>query len=393
MDAKVQLPAVAPAQSFPTSAVHAPGRTGTVDRDLRLDLLRGFCLFAMTIDHVEGRESWIYAISPAHAIQLVTAAECFVFVSGVVAGLVYGSVAASHGLWRATARIFSRIGKLYAVIVGLALFYLVLGFLFPSLFSEYRSDPVDAIVAALTLRVDRTDLFAMYIVFLALAPVVFYAVQAGKTWPVLAVSALVWLGSLTYPNNFELPIPVSFQFGSWQVIFVLGLVLGYHRTGLADVVGRHRTLFLSYQALISLLAIALLAVKRLVESGVLNASLPAMAALTAGAEGGFAAALSDNARLAPIRMFTALVYVQAFLLVVHYLFRPLRAGLGWFLIPLGQASLYVYTMHLVLLYVLLQFVPGFDELPEPFYGFGLIGIVVLLWAMVKTRFLFFLIPR
>ena len=120
MDPKVQPSPVAAAQSNPTAAAEPHARPRTVDRDLRLDLLRGFCLFAMTIDHVEGRESWIYAISPAHAIQLVTAAECFVFISGVVAGLVYGSVAASHGLRRAATRVFSRIGKLYAVIVGLA---------------------------------------------------------------------------------------------------------------------------------------------------------------------------------------------------------------------------------------------------------------------------------
>ncbi|MDQ0799441.1 OpgC domain-containing protein [Arthrobacter sp. SLBN-112] len=39
--------------------------------------------------------------------------------------------------------------------------------------------------------------------------------------------------------------------------------------------------------------------------------------------------------------------------------------LGWFLIPLGRATLYVFIMHVVL---------------------------GLLWVMVRTRFLFRLIP-
>ena len=61
--------------------------------------------------------------------------------------------------------------------------------------------------------------------------------------------------------------------------------------------------------------------------------------------------------------------------------------------PSRQASLYVYAMHLVVVYLLLPLFPGFYSIPEPLYGLALFGIVLLLWAMVKTRFLFFLVPR
>ena len=369
----------------------------TGERDLRLDLLRGYCLFAMTIDHVAGPQSWLYRVSAAWAIQLVSAAECFVFISGVVAGLVYQGVIAAEGLRGATVRIFKRIGKLYGVVVGLTLFYLALGYLFPTFFGDYWSDnPLETLVGALTLRYDPTGLFAMYILFLALVPLLFFAIGEGKTWLVLVCSALVWVGNLAFPHYFETPFSLYFRFGSWQFIFVTGLVLGYHRAKLLELVRRWCPVYTGYAVLITLLALALLRFNGAVQAGSWDGALPGLSGpLPAPVyqEGGLSEALYDNVRLPPARMFTAFVYIQVFLLLVHYCYQPLRAALGWLLLPLGQASMYVYTMHLLVVYLLLPLIPGFFAIPEPFYGFALFGVVLTLWAMVKTRFLFFLIPR
>src|ERR671939_470974 len=55
-------------------------------RDPRLDLLRGFCVFAMIVDHVGGA-SWLYAVTGGNRGP-ITAAEGFVFLSGLVLGIV-----------------------------------------------------------------------------------------------------------------------------------------------------------------------------------------------------------------------------------------------------------------------------------------------------------------
>ncbi|MDP9371380.1 MAG: OpgC domain-containing protein, partial [Chloroflexota bacterium] len=65
-------------------------------RDLRLDLLRGFAVFAMAVDHLGG-PSWLYALTGGNRF-FVSAAEGFVFISGVVAGIVYGARARRDGL-------------------------------------------------------------------------------------------------------------------------------------------------------------------------------------------------------------------------------------------------------------------------------------------------------
>ena len=56
-------------------------------RDLRVDLLRGFCIFAMVVDHFGG-DSWLYAITGGNRFY-VSAAEGFIFISGFIMGQAY----------------------------------------------------------------------------------------------------------------------------------------------------------------------------------------------------------------------------------------------------------------------------------------------------------------
>src|ERR1043165_8173183 len=65
-------------------------------RDLRVDLLRGFCIFAMVVDHFGG-DSWLYAITGGNRFY-VSAAEGFIFISGFVMGQAYHRKAERSGL-------------------------------------------------------------------------------------------------------------------------------------------------------------------------------------------------------------------------------------------------------------------------------------------------------
>ena len=65
-------------------------------RDLRIDFLRGLCVIAMIVDHVAG-SSWMYALTGGNRFY-TSAAEGFVFVSGLVAGRAYTRFIARDGL-------------------------------------------------------------------------------------------------------------------------------------------------------------------------------------------------------------------------------------------------------------------------------------------------------
>src|SRR6476661_8406612 len=93
-------------------------------RDLRIDLLRGFCVFAMIIDHIGG-SSWLYALTGGNR-WLVSAAEGFVFLSGLTMGLVYREKIRRAGLRAAAMAALRRAGTLYLLTVALTLIFTAL---------------------------------------------------------------------------------------------------------------------------------------------------------------------------------------------------------------------------------------------------------------------------
>ncbi|MFY9636716.1 MAG: OpgC domain-containing protein, partial [Cellulosimicrobium cellulans] len=66
-------------------------------------------------------------------------------------------------------------------------------------------------------------------------------------------------------------------------------------------------------------------------------------------------------------------------------------ALGWFLIPLGQATLYVFIMHVVLIAVIAN-IPALRQGDILVNTAAYAVILGLLWVMVKKRVLFGIIP-
>src|ERR687885_1902801 len=86
-------------------------------RDLRLDLLRGFAVFAMVADHVGGDSSWLYAVTGGDRF-FVSAAEVFVVLSGLTMGMVYTGVFARGGTRAVLAKAVRRAHLLYVLTVS-----------------------------------------------------------------------------------------------------------------------------------------------------------------------------------------------------------------------------------------------------------------------------------
>jgi hypothetical protein len=72
--------------------------------------------------------------------------------------------------------------------------------------------------------------------------------------------------------------------------------------------------------------------------------------------------------------------------------QPINKALGWFFIPLGQASLYVFFTHVFLLLAIANTpLPGYHNF---WINTGIhAGLLALVWVMVKKEFLFKWIPR
>src|SRR5581483_5731853 len=88
------------------------------------DLLRGFCVFALIVDHIGGT-SWLYAITGGNRGP-VTAAEGFVFLSGLVLGIVSRKRLLPDGFLAAVRSTLARAWTLYRLTVALTLAFLAL---------------------------------------------------------------------------------------------------------------------------------------------------------------------------------------------------------------------------------------------------------------------------
>ena len=155
-------------------------------RDLRVDLLRGFCIFAMVVDHFGG-DSWLYSITGGNRFY-VSAAEGFIFISGFIMGQAYRAKRDRSGLPSAMAEALRRARTLYLATVALTLLFSVL-YLYTDIVLWTGRDfglGIDSLqeiaVAALTLHYTYhgTDILAMYTLLLAVAPIILLLLSVGE---------------------------------------------------------------------------------------------------------------------------------------------------------------------------------------------------------------------
>src|SRR5438270_12980828 len=163
-------------------------------RDLRVDLLRGFCIFAMVVDHFGG-DSWLYSITGGNRFY-VSAAEGFIFISGFIMGQAYRAKRDRSGLPSAMAEALRRARTLYLATVALTLIFSVL-YLYTDITLWTGRDfglGIDSLqeitVAALTLHYTYhgTDILAMYTLLLAVAPILLLLMSVGEWYWVLVPS-------------------------------------------------------------------------------------------------------------------------------------------------------------------------------------------------------------
>jgi hypothetical protein len=212
-------------------------------RDLRIDTLRGFAALAMIADHVGGG-SWLMPLTGGNRF-LVSAAEAFVFISGLVMGIVYSGIMRT-GFTAGLRKVLIRAGKLYVLTVGLTVSFattaIVLGL--PWKPDLAQGGPIAFLLDVATLRrtLFLTDIPLLYTLLLVLSVPVLFLLRRGR-WPaVLAGSWLLWAAWQVWPGSFQLPWHIRgnspFNLPAWQVIFVTGVVAGYQWSSLERLVAR-----------------------------------------------------------------------------------------------------------------------------------------------------------
>ncbi len=307
-------------------------------RDVRLDFLRGFAAFAMVVDHISGSRSWLYVITGGDLFY-ASAAEAFVFISGMVMGIVYRDIIERHGIAAAVSKSLKRAWTLYALTVLLTLSFAAISSLLDlpwALHLTARELPA-FVVGTLTLHqtFHLADVLLMYTFLVAGAGPLLALFARGQTRWVLAGSWALWLLWQVSPAQAQIPWTVAgndvFQLAAWQALFVTAMAIGYHRQAIQG-----RLKWLSPETV-------------LVGAGVvvLAAAVLYLGRLGSPEGGNTLAALLFGKP--DLRVGRLIVFAGAFAFafaVTTVVWAPLQRLLGWLLLPLGHHALSAYALHI-----------------------------------------------
>lgn len=206
-------------------------------RDERLDFFRGLTMLIIFVAHLP-ENSW-NAFIPAR-FGFSSGAELFVFCSGIASALAFGGVFVRRGLLLGSARIAYRIWQVYWAQLGLVLALIALAALLDRAFDlaelarqfpPLLSDPESALLglATLTWQPDYLDILPMYLVILALVPVMMGLRRLHAALPFLMAGllyALVWTADLNLPGNPWNGAGWFLNPFAWQLIFFIGFFIG-----------------------------------------------------------------------------------------------------------------------------------------------------------------------
>jgi hypothetical protein len=208
-------------------------------RDPRLDFFRGVGMLIIVIAHIPEND-WIQWIPARFGFSDAT--EMFVFLSGMASAIAFASVFDRHGMLMGLARVAHRVWQVYwahlCVFVVIAALMVTAGtrpgsgvsyVTFLNL-DRFFDDPRTGLTHLLTLTYvpNYFDILPMYLVILALMPVMM-AAERVRAWLPFALMIALW--ALTQARLTALPADPwvarewFFNPFGWQLLFFTGFFL------------------------------------------------------------------------------------------------------------------------------------------------------------------------
>lgn len=195
-------------------------------------------MFVIFIAHMPANPWYDYI--PAR-FGFSSAAELFVFCSGLASSLAFGKLFLSEGFWLGTRRILFRIWQVFWAHIGLALVMIAISVAAVKITGEdytanlglnwLFANAAEGFLRLMTLRFTPNflDILPMYLVLLAMIPVMMLAHKIHRMLPLVIMPALWIFVQRTGFNLVGGPEPQMMWFFNpfaWQLVFFTGFSFG-----------------------------------------------------------------------------------------------------------------------------------------------------------------------
>ncbi len=373
-----------------------------------IDGMRGYFLVFMVLNHLIFAGGYFLVKINHNQLAFVEDAQGFVFLSGLLIGMVYAKKMMKNGYAAGRTAIYNRAFELYRYAMGIVLVVLAAQMLLPGAYTIWFNwlgytnfdDPLRlAAIATFFYQPTFMDILPQYIVYMLFAPMLVKLVLEDKWHYVIAGSVMLWMAAqlglqqlVTTPIHETIMgaddqgIRASFNLLGWQIVFYSALVLGaLTSAGKIDwkkILSPENT-FIPKAALLMVLFFLPL---RLITAHELMP--PHMI--------GKFASMEIRADFGPVYLlnFAAMAMLVTWLIVAgpkHKAawVRRIAGALTWvfslkYLQLLGRHSLYVYVWHVAIVYFVYYFdgrSPELNELTKTAIALVSIGLLSLpaLW--------------
>lgn len=390
---------------------------GDNKRDLRLDFMRGFVIPLLIAAHFDYFSVLMYI--GWERVGVISSAEIFVTLSGIVIGTVYGRRIQTEGFENCLSTLLRRAAQLYRVNVAIILSIGLLRYLpfldttavtnfhdpyaninYP-LYPPLQASFFELISSALMLRCGphQFQVIGLYVALFALiTPLFFWMISKKRLKLLVGISWCLYLINFGMPEKAATTAEIrwtgaqfeyAFPLIAWQLVYLHGLLIGYYEKKLLAFFNTVRgKQFIYFSFFLSACFLVFTLNHPMAEF----ANWSKLSFIPPETFDYLYTHYFQKYKLGPGRLINMVVLLLSIYVLLTRFWLPINRVFGWFLIPLGQASLYVFVVHVfVLLLISNTPLPGLHN----FWVNSLIHIGVLstIWIMVKTEFLFRWIPR
>ena len=337
-------------------------------RDLRIDFIRGMVMMLLIVGHIE-IFSWFNYLT-WERIGVVSGAEGFVILAGVVLGFLYRRKIQQVGLAESAMLMIERAFKLYRVnifvIASIALLALIpfidvtgattftdrgSGTVYP-LYPKAGTDLHIVIARILLLKSGphEVQILGLYFVLFLFAPLAFYLLEKRQVGLLSGLSIVLYMKNWAFP---AMPTDAQFEYGfpvlAWQLIFFHGIIFGYYKQEISNWFTGNRKIVGLVVAYILFIVFMLFSLNNP------HPFMPPSSKLTWIAPDTFNRLYSlyfQKNTLGVLRLVNYVVVLTVLFHILTIFWVPINKAFGWFFIKFGQASLYVFILHIyVLLFI------------------------------------------